>query len=142
MRDDIKQRENSSKRLETEIHSLKHMFDTQALNESRMWVSESKIKYDFGKVSNPKDSERILSMTDQVEELLKINKEKDEKIKMLKSKADMMSRSMKENCVKIEELDSEHKKQGFTIDDLQRKLNVVKKKIQRLDEFKRNESDF
>ena len=78
MRDDIKQRENSSKRLETEIHSLKHMFDTQALNESRMWVSESKIKYDFGKVSNPKDSERILSMTDQVEELLKINKEKDE----------------------------------------------------------------
>ena len=65
-----------------------------------------------------------------------------EKIKMLKSKADMMSRSMKENCVKIEELDSEHKKQGFTIDDLQRKLNVVKKKIQRLDEFKRNESDF
>jgi predicted RNase H-like nuclease (RuvC/YqgF family) len=107
-----------------------------------MWVSESKIKYDYGKVSNPKDSERIVSMGSQVEELMKMNKEKDERIMMLKSKADSMSRSMKENCVKIGELDSEGKKQQFTIDDLQRKLEVVRRKIRRLDEFKKNESDF
>lgn len=107
-----------------------------------MWVSESKIKYDFGKVSNPKDSERIVSMGGQVEELMKMNKEKDERIKMLKSKADSMSSSMKENCVKIGELDSESKKQQFTIDDLQRRLEVVRKKIQRLDEYKKSESDF
>lgn len=72
-------------------------------------------------------------MEGQVEELMRVSKEKDERIRMLKSKADSMSRGVKENCVKIGELDSEGRKQQFTIDDLQRKLDVVKKKIQRLD---------
>lgn len=107
MRNEMNIRTDSAKRLETEIHSLKYMLDTQALNESRAWATDAKVKYDYTRISNPRDHERLFVLQEQADNLQKTNKEKTAQINMYKGRIDSYAKIIQANAMTICDQESE-----------------------------------
>lgn len=105
------------------------------MNESKLWVNESKIKYDFSRVSNPKDNQKISMLNDQVTELSKLNKQKENKLRILKQRSETMSTLLQKNGQTVFELSHEQKQSKMNIEELKKKLENVKKKIDRVNSY-------
>ena len=69
-------------------------------------------RYDISKVSNARDYEKILALSEEIENLTKDNYIKDRQIKELEDQIEFYGNLVTDNCVTISEVNSKNKKEA------------------------------
>ena len=69
-------------------------------------------RYDISKVSNARDYEKILALSEEIENLTKDNYLKDRQIKELEDQIEFYGNLVTDNCVTISEVNSKNKKEA------------------------------
>ena len=145
LRDDLMGKGDSTKRLESEVYCLKNMLDGQQvnLNTSEFLATQSKGRYgevkgyDIGRACNTRDTEKILELSEKIENLTRDNVGKDRQVRELEDQIASYSNYVQDNCKTISEMNSKNKKEAMLVDELRNRLVVTERKFNRLVAYKR-----
>lgn len=148
LRENLTTKGDFTKRLETEVYCLKNMIDTTQINTRADHLSRSEFKsdyldqnskrhfsYDMSRISNPKDNEQILCLSEEIEFLLRDNILKDKQISETEKQIERYDKVINEDYLSISELNHQKKLDQRETEELKMKLNLLERKLQRLSEF-------
>lgn len=145
LKDEIVDKGNFTKRLETEVYCLRNMIDNSTTNNKIEGMSRSEFKsdyfqqdsrrlygYDMSRISNPKDNEQILYLSEQIESLTTDNLLKDKQITEYEQQIEKVEAMVNSDYLTISEFNYQKKLDMREAEELKMKLHLLERKMERL----------